>query len=531
VEAVRHHWRFDEGFSAFALQGLDTDGDGRYSKEELAPLAQENVESLGEYGFFTELVAGDAPTAFGTPRDYHLDYDGSRLTLHYALPLAAPLSASQEITLQVYDPEYYIAFGFPSAEAVRLVNAPGDCLLDVTPAKGPSPEAAAVLATIGAEQRDLPEDLQAMAGGIDNTAILDCGPQAAARRAERLKPQNAAEAVHAMADGVPAANIDLQAGPAPAVPIEASPTVASPRAAAAPSAASPPPRPASELPEPGFFRLAMAKLMALQAAFYKELTGSLKALSTDGRAFWWLGSISFLYGILHAAGPGHGKIVISSYLLANEQRLRRGIAIAFLSALAQAIVAVVLIAVLALALNMTSMAITDTAKAFELGSYALIAALGLTLLARKGRQAFAAARGAPAHHHHHHHHDHGPACGHHASPATLERPGWKGAAAAIIAVGLRPCSGALIVLVFALAQGIFWAGVASTFLMALGTAITVAALATLAVGAKDLARRLSRGGGEGGARIMLGLELCAALLITLLGILLFAGSLAAPLAA
>ena len=100
-----------------------------------------------------------------------------------------------------------------------------------------------------------------------------------------------------------------------------------------------------------------------------------------------------------------------------------------------------------------------------------------------------------------------------------------GAAAAILSVGIRPCSGALGVLVFALAQGVVWAGVASTFLMALGTAITVAALAALAVGAKDVARRLTRGDGQRSAQVMLGLELAAALLVTALGALLFAGSL------
>ena len=104
------------------------------------------------------------------------------------------------------------------------------------------------------------------------------------------------------------------------------------------------------------------------------------------------------------------------------------------------------------------------------------------------------------------------------------KPGLSGAAAAIVSVGIRPCSGALVVLVFALAQGVFWAGIASTFLMALGTAITVAALAALAVGAKDLARRLTRGEGQGAAYVMLGLELLAALFITALGVVLFAGA-------
>ena len=278
--------------------------------------------------------------------------------------------------------------------------------------------------------------------------------------------------------------------------------------------------------------------------------------------FWWLGGISFAYGIVHAAGPGHGKVVISSYLVANEQRIRRGVAIAFLAAFVQALVAVGIVGVMAALLNMTSMAITDTAKLFEAGSFALVAALGLYLLARKGRAGFCDGRAAATrmrHHHRHHamgtpqHHahdgqlrthagrattsrtsGHATARGtepaphhHHPAPACRERPGLSGAAAAMLSVGIRPCSGALVVLVFALAQGIFWAGVASTFLMALGTAITVAALAALAVGAKDLARRLTRGNDRRAGQVMLGLELLAALFITALGAVLFVGSLAA----
>ena len=96
----------------------------------------------------------------------------------------------------------------------------------------------------------------------------------------------------------------------------------------------------------------------------------------------------------------------------------------------------------------------------------------------------------------------------------------------MLSVGIRPCTGALVVLVFALAQGVFWAGIASTFLMALGTALTVAVLAALAVGAKDIARRLSTGDDRRAGQVMLALEIVAALAITALGIVLFVGALA-----
>ncbi|MDQ0325594.1 ABC-type nickel/cobalt efflux system permease component RcnA [Rhodopseudomonas julia] len=301
-------------------------------------------------------------------------------------------------------------------------------------------------------------------------------------------------------------------------------------------------------------------IAALQKGFYRELTATLSRLASDGSAFWWLGSVSFIYGIVHAAGPGHGKVVISSYILANEKTARRGVLIAFLAAFLQAVVAVALIGALAAVLGLTSFAITDTARAFEIGSYGLVLALGLFLLWRKSRRLFArlrlrpglrhagadlapAAAGAHGHdvhlsethvhdghthaHGHDHHHDHGACCGHVPDAALVEKSrGLAGAAAAVVSVGLRPCSGALIVLVFALSQKIFWAGVAATFLMALGTGLTVAVLAALAVGAKGVAARLLRTRPGAGAAFVSLLEWGGALAITALGGLLLAGALA-----
>jgi ABC-type nickel/cobalt efflux system permease component RcnA/ABC-type uncharacterized transport system substrate-binding protein len=522
IAAVRHHWRFDEAFSAFALQGLDTNGDGLYSPEELQPLAQVNVESLAEYDFFTFLSVGDYRAGFAAPKDYRLDLDGGRLTLHYTLPLAQPLISGGEMLLQVYDPEYYIAFAMPSAEAVRLVDAPAGCRLRVTPARGPDAAAAAALAEIGPDQRELPAEMQDLTGGIDNSAAVNCGgPTVAAADAQTA--QSAGEAATMLAEGSPV-RVDLTALPAaPPTPEEGASAEAGTAEAVASEAVAASSRPDAASAGGG----AMAKIAALQARFNRDLTEALKALKGDGSAFWWLGSISFLYGIVHAAGPGHGKVVISSYLVANEQRVRRGVAIAFLSALVQALVAIGIVGLMAVALNMTSMAITDTAKLLETGSFALVAALGIYLLARKGRQAWAMAQGGEAHAHHHRHgHSAGCACHHHAAPAVI-KPGASGAAAAILSVGIRPCTGALVVLVFALAQGIFWAGIASTFLMALGTAITVAALAALAVGAKDIAARLVRGDARRAGQVMLGLEVLAAAAITVLGAVLFFGSVAA----
>ncbi len=216
-------------------------------------------------------------------------------------------------------------------------------------------------------------------------------------------------------------------------------------------------------------------------------------------------------------------------------------------------------------------------RVIEIASYSLIAALGAWLVYAKGGGFFRALRslrGAPAsqlvpamahahghdHNHHDHTHDHDAAhardvhhdhahhdhdhhahdhaghvhdehCGHShgPEPSQLAGPGgWSRGLSAILTVGIRPCSGAILVLVFALAQGLFWAGVAATLLMGLGTAITVSAIAIIAVSAKGLAARMAAGrGGGGGAVLLRGIEFGAAALVLLFGVGLLLGYIAA----
>jgi nickel/cobalt exporter len=320
-------------------------------------------------------------------------------------------------------------------------------------------------------------------------------------------------------------------------------------------------------------------ILAKQSEFYRAMSTTIRAAKNDGSAVWTLLGISFAYGIFHAAGPGHGKAVISSYLVANEETARRGIVLSFASALAQALVAVLIVGIGAWLLNVTAKTMCGAERIIEIASYGLIAVFGARLVWLKGGGFFrslsvsraSSLQLAPAqaaetassrttgrdpdraghmharavhhhehthdqddihHHHSHHHHPDGNCdhCGHShgPEPEQLAGPGgWRRGLMAVLSVGIRPCSGAILVLVFALAQGLFWAGVAATFVMGLGTAITVAAIATLAVSAKGVARRLAAGRHSSGALVMRGVEFAASGLVLLLGVGLLTGYVAA----
>ena len=315
-------------------------------------------------------------------------------------------------------------------------------------------------------------------------------------------------------------------------------------------------------------------IFAKQAEFYRQFSSLLRAAKADGSAAWSLFGLSFLSGIFHAAGPGHGKAVISSYIVANNETWTRGVVLSFASALMQALVAVVLVGMAAAVLNATAATMGRAVNVIEIVSYSLIIFIGVRLLWVKGRAFMAllhmlhrpAAVGAAvtprdhdhahlghahhghAHHHyehdHHHDHDHdhhhgeGHAHHHHAhgedasawghahapEPEELAGPGgWKRGLSAVLAVGLRPCSGAILVLVFALAQGLFWAGVASTFVMGIGTAITVALIASIAVGARAWAQHFADTRSGYGMLAMRGIEVGAAVVIIAFGALLLTG--------
>ncbi|AEH86441.1 nickel/cobalt transporter [Mesorhizobium opportunistum] len=354
-------------------------------------------------------------------------------------------------------------------------------------------------------------------------------------------------------------------------------------------------------PSTGPFAHILMWINLRQQEFYRALATAMKAMRQDNSKIWILIGLSFAYGIFHAAGPGHGKAVISSYMVANEVALRRGILLSFVSALLQGLTAIVVMLVAYFVLRGTTISMTDAAWFMEIMSFALVTLFGAWLLWRKlgpsvlrlfgkgpayslsaahaghshgghshaghshaGHSHAAHSHSAHAHSHavhvhddhghahdhshdhhehsaHDHHHDHGAhahhdhaagevceTCGHsHApDPALLsgDRFDWRTAWSAVAAVGIRPCSGALIVLSFALLNGLWLGGLLSVLAMSIGTAITVSALATLAVTAKNWAVYFA-GDGRMGNRIHSIVEIGGAAFVFLFGLLLLSASL------
>ncbi len=500
LASIHHDWTFDEAFSVWQVQGLDTDGDGITSSEEMQELADENVEGLGSFSFYTLAGEGDASIRMKSLEDGRFVFENRRSTLTFGIAPVEPYRIKGKLELAIADPEYYVAINFAGLEDVTLENAPAGCTLGMQPGRELPPEILARLGDLSAEVTTLPADLEVAVRGAQGAFIIDCSQAVLAPAA------TAVEAVTRVAETKPA------------------------------SPFGGPPQ------EPGF-RISpggpLGFLVTWQEQFYRSLTTSLGQLKTDWTAFWLLGGLSFLYGVFHAAGPGHGKVVIGSYMLANERQVRRGIALSFGSGLLQAAVAVALVGVAAALLQLSTSAMDLAVVWIERAAYGLMVLLGLWLVARKlfgwghrhepvavataGAGEVDAHGRAPGHAHYGHdhgdhgqdHHDH-----HHHHVVTADQTGgdWREQLGVVLSAGLRPCTGALLVLVFALSQGIFLVGVVSAFLMGLGTAITVSVLAVVAVSSKGLARRYLDANGRLGTRLVTIAELCGALIVLAFGL-------------
>lgn len=175
ITALRHVWRFDDAFSAFATQGLDADGNGLFSRAELEPLAKVNVESLQDFDYFTIPRAGKQRLGLKLPSDYHLEFDDGFLTLFYTLALKQPVKpAGDGVTIDVYDPSYFVDFDLVKQEPALLIGAPAGCTLDVKRKSDPDPASAALLSQIPASERDVPADLKAVTTTLANRVTVRC---------------------------------------------------------------------------------------------------------------------------------------------------------------------------------------------------------------------------------------------------------------------------------------------------------------------------------------------------------------------
>jgi nickel/cobalt exporter len=236
-------------------------------------------------------------------------------------------------------------------------------------------------------------------------------------------------------------------------------------------------------------------LQGAQRVAQERLAGAIRALRGGEAgalaAFW---GLCFGYGVLHAAGPGHGKLVIGGYGVARRVPVGRLSALALASSLAQAAVAVVLVYAVVAVLGLTRVTVEGTAERWMTPvGHMMIAGLGLWLVWRgvRGVRAFAVAgqRHPQGHGHGHDHgHIHGPECGHAHGPSLQEVEqvsGWRDAALLVGGIAMRPCSGALFVLVLTWQLGIAVAGVVGAFVMGLGTALVTVGVALLAVWARE----------------------------------------------
>ncbi len=278
-----------------------------------------------------------------------------------------------------------------------------------------------------------------------------------------------------------------------------------------------------------------------QQNFYGKMANAIRQLKTSSAATaaWTLLSISFLYGVFHAAGPGHGKAVVTGWVLATENELKRGILIAFLSALIQALTAIVAVTIILTFVQGGALMAKNAAGYLESASYLMIAGMGAYLVWNGWNSFRPSPTSIPAgpfaltsrpnnDNDHNHIHDENCGCGHAHAPSAAEVKGeWSlsRAFAMAFAVGIRPCSGAILVLVASYSLGLYWAGVLSTLAMGFGVFLTIATIATLAVYAKATAFKLVRTDNRmAGLAVRWG-KMAMGVLIAGLGVLLFMGSL------
>ena len=284
------------------------------------------------------------------------------------------------------------------------------------------------------------------------------------------------------------------------------------------------PIPAAAAPDHAFvmpkpIRLVFGDVLAAQRALNTELRTELGQVKTgtSWRPAAVIVLISFLYGVLHAIGPGHGKFVVGGYLLTRRARIVHGLAMSGSAALVQALSAIAWVGGLVVILRISASQVLSHAGVIEMASYGLIAAVGLSMLWNLAtKRVCCDLAHAPGHDHDHDHgHDHHDTDAAH--PRTELRE-WLKILGTGAAVGLRPCSGAILVLLFTLANAIFPVGILAALAMGVGVAITVSVVSLTSLGAQRLVPILAGGGAAGRARISRVIAYGGASLITIFGL-------------
>ena len=488
VVAIDHDWTLDEMYTEAAVDGLDTDGDGTYSPTELEPLTKENIDSLKEFFYFTNMKVDGKKVAFKDPTDARQRWFKKRLILHFQLPLQQPLDPrTTKIVYRVYDPSFFIDVEFAGKESISAVGSmPAGCHMELQEpvSDQQTNDTKTMLASKGVDWQAPPEE---------DFGVMFAQPIAVVCANPAPAPLAAATPI------VQASTLSDRA-------------LVKPRTSAAKGGVAIP----SVWSHPAGF------ILATQQSFYERISAAMSGMRSGSSwaAAWTLMLLSLGYGVFHAAGPGHGKTVITGWLLATEQELKRGIIISFTSAIIQACTAIIIVSTLLLLVHAVGSSARSVASVLEAASYGMITLLGFYLLWQGMRHFWpvssseqrlqAAERHSRDHlhdhrsHHHaghdhihhehiHHEHVHDESCGHNHMPSARDvGKEWSLAKALSIslAVGIRPCTGAILALLFANAIHLYWAGVAATFVMALGTALTVSAIAILAVFSKRTALRL-----------------------------------------
>ncbi|WP_407951487.1 nickel/cobalt transporter [Photobacterium carnosum] len=258
----------------------------------------------------------------------------------------------------------------------------------------------------------------------------------------------------------------------------------------------------------------------------RDINGQLSDLLYDAQqnitAAYSLVGLSFLYGIFHSLGPGHGKMIVTTYLATNPAKIKASLIMTVVSAFVQAVVAITLVSILLVFFKSSMRQVNDAADQFISYSFMAMLLLGVIVIYRSLKQVWQL-RTAPLHHH-----DHGDNCGcghkHFANADEINQAtSLREYIVIIFSIGIRPCTGAILVLLFANMVGLYWLGVISAILMAIGTALTTSAIALLTLSGKKIVSRYLATNDRQRTMTSIILKLFGGVLLVLLGLLLLNG--------